>query len=75
MICPVCGAEMRIISFVTESAAVQRILNFIGEPATPPEAAPARAPPEDEMVDQTPEHDPTRADPIPEYEFDQTRTW
>ncbi len=75
LICPVCGVEMRIISFVTEPAAVQRILNFIGEPATPPKVAPARAPPEDESVDQTPEHDPTRADPIPEYAFDQTRTW
>ena len=43
--CPGCGAEMRIIAFVTATAQVQRILKHIGEPSTPPRIAPARGPP------------------------------
>lgn len=35
--CAKCGAEMRIIAFVTEAAPVERILNHIGEPFTPSE--------------------------------------
>jgi hypothetical protein len=35
---------MRIIAFVTETARVQRIIDHIGEPATPPPISPARGP-------------------------------
>jgi hypothetical protein len=37
--CPTCGTEMRILAFITEASTVQRILNPIGEPATPPRIA------------------------------------
>ena len=45
LVCPHCGTEMRIIAFVTETASVTRILEYIGEPAKPPRLAPARGPP------------------------------
>jgi hypothetical protein len=35
LVCPNCGADMRIIAFVTEAATVLRILTHIGEPADP----------------------------------------
>jgi hypothetical protein len=34
--CPQCGAEMRIIAFITEAVTVRTILQSIGEPAIPP---------------------------------------
>jgi hypothetical protein len=43
--CPVCRAEMRMMAFVTEAAPVQRILDHIGEAATPQPITPARGPP------------------------------
>ncbi len=62
---------MRIIAFVTEAPSVQRILDHIGEPTTPPRISPCRGPPECEqavepvLLDDVvqPEHD---------YQFDQT---
>jgi len=36
--CPPCGAEMRIVTFLTEASPVQRILNHTGEPSTPRES-------------------------------------
>ena len=80
--CPECGAEMRIIAFVTETAPVQRILGHIGEPCTPPRIAPARGPPlweEDEagaiILDDERFAGYPLAQPEPEYEFDQRVTW
>ena len=46
LVCPQCGGELKIIAFLTEADPTQRILLHIGEPATPPEIAPARAPPD-----------------------------
>ena len=40
--CPRCGADVRIIAFITGSPALQSILTRLGEPTSPPEAAPAR---------------------------------
>ena len=31
--CPNCGADMRIVAYITEAAPVDRILTRIGEPA------------------------------------------
>ena len=80
--CPKCGAEMRIIAFVTDAAPVQRILNHIGELPTPPRIAPARGPPQWEEDDsETVFLDEERftgdplAQPEPEYEFDQRVSW
>ncbi len=51
--CPHCGAEMRIIAFITESDAITKILTHLGEPTTAPTLRPARAPPLSEAdVDQ-----------------------
>ncbi len=41
---PQCGAEMRLIAFVTQAPAANTILRHLGEPASPPEVAPARGP-------------------------------
>lgn len=35
-VCPRCGAEMRIVAFIAETAAVEHILDHIGEPTEPP---------------------------------------
>ena len=45
LVCPRCGADMRIIAFVTETAPMRRILKHVGEPAEPPRIASARGPP------------------------------
>ena len=63
---------MRIIAFITESVAIERILVHMGEPAQPPPIASARGPPSWEEFDQHAGLDPVMAEPIPAYEFDQT---
>jgi len=76
LVCKHCGAEMRIIGFVTETASVTRILEHIGEPAKPPRLSPARGPPTgQESFDQTPLFDPQAPAPEPAFEFDQRVTW
>jgi hypothetical protein len=71
-----------VVAFITEAAPVQRILNHIGEPSTPPTIAPARGPPQWEEDDPgTIFLDEQRfccdplAQPEPDYEFDQRLTW
>jgi len=39
---------MRITAFVTKKEKIDKILEQIGEPTTPPEISPARGPPEEE---------------------------
>ena len=67
---------------ITEASPVQRILNHIGEPPTPPRIAPARGPPlweQDDSVavflDEERFAGGPLAQPQPEYEFDQRVTW
>lgn len=80
--CPKCGAQMRIIAFITEASSVRQILNHIGEPCTPPRIAPARGPPEwaadnsrTGVLDEEGFSRDPLAQPEPEYEFDQRVTW
>ena len=82
--CPFCHAELRIIAFITEPAAVRQILQHLGEPTRSPRFAPARGPPLWEAVTAPvtapppPDHDPRSeeaAQPLPEIEFDQRLTW
>lgn len=40
-----CGGQMRLIAFVTESTQIRKILDHIGVDSEPPHIAPARAPP------------------------------
>ena len=77
LICPNCGAEMRIVAFITEATTVRRVLEHIGEPATPPPIAPARGPPWEEsgFANAFPIPDDPVAQPESEYEFDQRVTW
>lgn len=62
LVCPRCGADRRIVAFITKAAPVQRILNHIGEPAEPPRIATARRPPawDDPPVDAIPDWGPWR---------------
>ncbi len=45
LVCPRCGGAMRILAFVTEAAAVRRILEHLGKSARPSPLSPSRAPP------------------------------
>ena len=76
LVCPNCGADMRIVAFITEAAPVRRILDHIGEPAEPPRISPARGPPtwDDPPVDLGPDWD-ALAQPQPEYVFNQEVQW
>jgi hypothetical protein len=44
--CTHCGADMRIIAFITDDPTVRAILAHLGEPTAPPRIAPARGPPQ-----------------------------
>jgi hypothetical protein len=76
LVCPRCGAEMRIIAIITAGPAVRDILGHLGEPTAPPRIAPAPGPPLWAATDA--EHDPA-ADPLlqsaPAFEFDQRLSW
>ena len=76
LVCPNCGADMRIVAFITEAAPVQRILEHVGEPAQPPRISPARGPPawDDPPVDLGPDWE-ALAQPSPEYVFNQEVQW
>ena len=77
LVCPQCGGEMEIIAFITEVDPIHRVLNHIGEPTKPPQIASARAPPNELEADfdQTPLQESGQAEPVPEFEFDQTVNW
>lgn len=40
LVCPNCGANLRIIAFITDAAPVEQILLALGEPPRPPAARP-----------------------------------
>ena len=76
LVCPLCGAEMRVIAFITDAPTIRDLLVHLGEPTAPPRIAPARGPPL--WAATGAEHDPS-ADPLlqsaPAFEFDQRITW
>ena len=72
--CPNCGAELRLIAFLTEPAPVKHILSHLGLPSEPPPLAAARGPPLDGL-DQSPNVDLTDPAPAPEDHFDQSVSW
>lgn len=81
LLCPDCGAQMRILAFLTEPEPVDAILCHLGLPATPPPLAPARGPPQHDLgfdadpgfdIDQTPAYDLTEPEPLPDFHFDQS---
>ncbi len=77
LVCPQCGGELKIVAFLTEVDPIQRIMIHIGELATQPRIAPARAPPDwfETDFDQTDRIEAEQAEPVPEFEFDQTVNW
>ena len=73
LLCPVCGGEMKVISFITLPSTVQRILLHLDLPHRPPRVSPARGPPQAELhFDQSPAFDLVAPDAPPEFEFDQS---
>ena len=73
LLCPACGGEMRVLSFLTDPAVVQAILLHFDLPHRPPPVTPARAPPQSAFsFDQSLAFDLTDPDPIPEIDFDQS---
>jgi len=73
--CPCCGADMRIVAFITEAAPVERILTHIGEPSRPPPIAPARGPPGWDDAPEPLPHWDVFSQPEPDFEFDQRVAW
>lgn len=74
LVCPNCGAELRLIAFLTEPAPVKHILSHLGLPSEPPPLAAARGPPLDGL-DQSPNFDLTDPAPAPQDHFDQSVSW
>jgi hypothetical protein len=79
--CPDCGADMRILAFITAAEPVDAILTHLGLPTTAPPLSPARGPPQHDLafdadpgfdLDQTPAYDPTEPEPVPDFDFDQS---
>ena len=75
LVCPNCGADMRLIAFITEAAPIERMLTNIGEPPRPPPIAPARGPPVwDDVPEPVPDWDDI-AQPQAQLELAQRITW
>jgi len=79
--CPGCGAEMRILAFLTDPAPVVAILRHLDLPTQPPALSPARGPPQPDLplegeppldLDQTPAFDPAEPEPLHDADFDQS---
>ena len=49
LLCPRCQNPMRIISFITETNSVTKILNHIGEDSKSPEISLSRGPPDENI--------------------------
>ena len=84
LLCSMCGGEMCIIAFITETAVARDILIHLGEPIAPPTIAPARGPPlwaaQDDAASDTAASDAlppadTLAPPAPDFVFDQRLAW
>ncbi|WPL22773.1 transposase [Thiorhodovibrio frisius] len=73
--CPNCGADMRIIAFISEAVPVEQILTHIGDPPRPPPISPACGPPAwNEAPEPMPDWDLLQQ-PEPDFEFDQRVAW
>jgi len=70
---------MRLLEFIADAEPLRRILEYIGQLATPLPISPARSPPVTESFDwdQSSVYGAERAEPEPEpeFEFDQTVSW
>ena len=75
LICPDCGGQMKIISFIQDKPTIKQIISHIGEPTEPPIISPARAPPLWDDIHTEPDAEIPMVDIIPDYEFDQRISW
>ena len=82
LLCPMCGAQMRIIACITHSADIRQMLDHLGVQSEPPNIAPARGPPLwddcDAQVGKGVQIEPDwdlAAQPAPDYEVDQRVNW
>ena len=78
LLCPSCGAPMRIIALITDTPAIRQILDHLGEPSTPPPLAAARGPPGWDRQETTQEDPGWGLPPVdrePEYDHDQSVSW
>jgi len=75
LLCPLCGADMRIIAFITDASTTRDILVHLGEPTAPPRIAPARGPPLWDLPDAGAGTFDPHARPAAAYEFDQRIAW
>ncbi|MBK9115549.1 MAG: transposase [Betaproteobacteria bacterium] len=73
--CSRCGAQMRIIAFITDPSTLHGLLRHLGEPTAPPRIAPALGPPLWDLSDATTGDCDPHAQPAPAYEFDQRVAW
>ena len=82
LLCPLCGGQMRIIAFITQSADIGHILEHIGAQTKPPRITPTRGPPlwddgdaqAGEAVEPAPNWDEA-AQTVPDFEVDQRLSW
>jgi hypothetical protein len=50
LLCPACGGEMKILAFLTDPPVVSAILLHLDLPHKPPPLAPARGPPQSDLL-------------------------
>jgi len=74
LLCPECGAEMRVIAVIQDKPVINKILESVGEATEPPELSSARGPPGWDDYDQDVPVDDNGLS-IPEYKFDQCVSW
>ena len=76
LMCPACGAEMKILAFLTDPPVVSAIVLHLDLPHKPPPLSPARGPPQSDLLtgllDQTSTFDPAEPEPVPDFDFDQS---
>ena len=69
LVCPLCGAEMRVIAFITDPPTIHDILDLLGEHTAPPRMRPPSA--RRSGTCRMPGQAASTPQPAPEYEFDQ----
>jgi hypothetical protein len=83
LLCPMCGGQMRLISFITEGTQIRKILNHTGVDSEPPHISPALWPPswadfDDAQIEHGAQVEPNwdlAAQPAPDYEVDLRISW
>jgi hypothetical protein len=75
LLCPDCGAEMKIIAIIQDKLVINKILNSVGEMIEPPILSPARGPPNWDDYSQEMLIADIDGQSIPDYEFNQCVSW